>query len=122
MEIVRGRSPDVVGKEILMHFLACDLIRALLWQAGREHNRPLHRPSCAGTMQHFQVIAPYLCLFAGTAQGVTMYRLPLSWVASHVVPYRPHRVEPRAVKRRPKPDDPLTRLRNEVRAPVKVNR
>lgn len=115
MEIVRGRSPDIVRKEILMHFLAYDLIRALLWQAAQEHARPLHRLSFAGTMQRFQVMAPYLCLFAGTAQAVTMYQLLLSWIASHVVPYRPHRVEPRAVKRRPKPHDLLTRSRNEMR-------
>lgn len=115
MEIVRGKSADIVRKEILMHFLAYDLIRALMWQAAQEHNRLLHRLSFAGTMQRFQVIAPYLCLFAGTARAVTMYQLLLSWIASDAVPYRPHRVEPRAVKRRPKPHDLLTRPRQEMR-------
>jgi hypothetical protein len=114
MEIVRGKSADIVRKEILMHFLAYDLIRALMWQAAQEHSRPLHRLSFAGTMQRFQVIAPYLCLFAGTTHAVTMCRLLLSWIASDVVPYRPHRVEPRAVKRRPKPHDLLTRPRQEM--------
>ncbi len=115
MEVLRGKSPDVVRKEIIMHFLAYDLIRALMWQAAQEHRRPLHRLSFAGTMQRFQVIAPYLCLFRGTAQAVTMYQLLLSWIASDMVPDRPHRVEPRAVKRRPKPHDLLTRPRNEMR-------
>ena len=98
-----------------MHFLAYDLIRALMWQAAQEHDRPLHRLSFAGTMQRFQVVAPYLCLFAGTPRSVTMYRLLLSWIASDVVPHRPHRIEPRAVKRRPKPHQLLTRPRNEMR-------
>jgi hypothetical protein len=115
MEVLRGQSPDVVRKEILMHFLAYDLIRALMWQAAQEHGRPLHRLSFAGTMQRFQVIAPYLCLFRGTARATEMYQLLLSWIASEVVPDRPHRVEPRAVKRRPKPHDLLTRPRNEMR-------
>jgi hypothetical protein len=115
MEVLRGQSPDVVRKEILMHFLAYDLIRALRWQAAQEHGRPLHRLSFAGTMQRFQVIAPYLCLFRGTAQAVTMYPLLLSWIAADIGPDRPHRVEPRAVKRRPKPHDLLPRPRNEMR-------
>ena len=63
-----------------MHFLAYDLIRALLWQAAQEHGRPLHRLSFAGTLQRFAAVAvvPYLCLCAGTVRGVTMYRLRLS--------------------------------------------
>ncbi len=115
MEVVRGKSADIVRKEILMHFLAYDLIRALMWQAAQEHGRPLHRLSFAGTMRRFEVIAPYLCLFAGTAHGAAMCRLLLSWIAADVVPYRPHRVEPRAVKRRPKPHALLTRPRYEMR-------
>ena len=115
MEVLRCQSPDVVRKEILMHFLAYDLIRALMWQAAREHDRPLHRLSFAGTVQRFQVIAPYLCLFGRTGQSVTMYQWLLSWIASDVVPNRPHRVEPRAVKRRPKPHKLLNRPRDQMR-------
>jgi hypothetical protein len=115
MEVLRGKSPDVVRKEILMHFLAYDLIRALMWQAAQEHGRPLHRLSFAGTMEHFHAVAPYLCLFSGTAQAATLYQLLLSWIASDVLPDRPNRIEPRALKRRPKPYDLLTRPRNEMR-------
>ena len=115
MEVLRGQSPDVVRKEILMHFLAYDLIRALMWQAAQEHGRPLHRLSFAGTMEHFHAVAPYLCLFSGTPQAATLYQLLLSWIASDVLPDRPNRIEPRALKRRPKPYDLLTRPRNEMR-------
>jgi len=118
MEVLRGQSPDVVRKEILMHFLAYDLIRALMWHAAQEHERPLHRLSFAGTMQRFQAIAPYLCLFRGTARAMELYRLLLFWIASAVVPERPHRVEPRVVKRRPKPHKLLNRPRKEMRKAV----
>ena len=67
-------------------------------------------------MQRFQVIAPYLCLFRGTAQAATT--VPVAAVRGSprdVVPDRPHRVEPRAVKRRPKPHKLLTRPRKEMR-------
>ncbi len=85
-----------------------------MWHAAQEHGRPLHRLSFAGTLQHLQAIAPYLWLCAGTPQAARLYRLLLSWIARDRVPERPHRVEPRALKRRPKPYDLLTRPRKEM--------
>jgi hypothetical protein len=115
MEVLRGQSPDIVRKEILMHFVAYNLIRALMWQAAHEHGRSLHRLSFAGTMEHFHAMAPYLCLFRHRSQAVVLYRLLLSWVASDLLPDRPHCVEPRAVKRRPKEYDLLNRPRIKMR-------
>jgi hypothetical protein len=40
--------------------------------------------------------------------------LLLSWIARDILPDRPNRLEPRALKRRPKPYDRLTRPRNEI--------
>ncbi len=114
MEVLRGRSEDIVRKEIYLHFLAYNLIRALMWQAAHTHSHPLHRLSFAGTLQRFQAVAPYLCLFAGTPHAVHLYQLLLSWIARDHVPERPNRVEPRALKRRLKPYDLLTRPRKEM--------
>jgi hypothetical protein len=115
MEVLRGKSADVVRKEIVMHFLAYNLIRAVMWQAAQEHGQPLHRLSFAGTMQRFDVVAPYLWLFAGTPKAAMLYQLLLSWIACDRVPHRPHRLEPRALKRRPKPYKLLNRPRKEMR-------
>lgn len=115
MDVLRGKSADVVRKEIVMHFLAYNLIRALMWQASQEHNRPLHRLSFAGTMQRFDAVAPYLSLLAGTPKAATLYQLLLLWIACDRVPHRPHRLEPRVLKRRPKPYKLLNRPRNEMR-------
>lgn len=115
MDVLRCKSPDTIHKEIRMHLLAYNLIRALMWRAAREHGRPLHRLSFAGTMQRVEAIAPYLCLLGRTSQGVTMSRLLLSWIASDLIPRRPHRVEPRALKRRLKPYDLLNRPRDQMR-------
>ena len=60
MDVLRCKSSDVVCKEIYMHLMAYKFIRALMWQASVEHNRPLHRLSFAGTVQRFDVAAPYL--------------------------------------------------------------
>jgi hypothetical protein len=115
MEILSGKSEDVVRKEIYMHLLAYNLIRALMWQAAQEHGRPLHRPSFAGTVQHLHAIAPYLWLFAGTSRAAQLHKWLLSWIARDILPDRPNRLEPRALKRRPKPYNLLTRPRNEMR-------
>ena len=57
MEVLRCKSRTSFAR-ILMHLLAYDLIRALMWQAAREHGRPLHRLSFAGTMQRFRSDRP----------------------------------------------------------------
>lgn len=115
MDVLRGKSPDVVCKEIYMHMVAYNLLRALMWQAAETHHRPLHRLSFAGTMQRFEVMAPYLFLFCGTAKAVKLYNLLLKWIAGDILPYRPGRIEPRAVKRRPKEYDLLNKPRHEMR-------
>ena len=115
MEISSGKSEDVIHKEIYMHFIAYNLIRALMWQAAQEHARPLHRLSFAGTVQRLQAVAPCLWLFAGTPKAIQLHTWLLSWIARDMLADRPNRLEPRALKRRLKPYDRLTRPRNEMR-------
>jgi len=95
MDVLRGKSPDIVRKEIYMHLLVYNLIRALMWQAAREHNRPLHRLSFAGAVQHLNAVAPYLWLLAGTQRAKLLCQLLLAWIAYDTLPNRPHRIEPR---------------------------
>jgi len=115
MDVLRGKSPEVVRKEILVHLLAYNLIRALMWQAAQKHGRPLHRLSFAGTVEHLNALAPYLWVYAGTRQSGMVYALLLEWIAHDTLPYRPGRLEPRAVKRRPKEYDRLNKPRQELR-------
>jgi hypothetical protein len=112
MDVLRCKSPQMVKKEIYMHFLAYNLIRVLMWQASRIHHRPLHRLSFAGTVQRFEVICPYLLLFSGPQHITVLCKLLLSWIAHDVLPNRPNRVEPRALKRRPKQYDLLNKPRH----------
>lgn len=115
MDILRGKSPDIVRKEILMHLLAYNLIRALMWQAAQKHGRPLHRLSFAGTLEHLNALTPYLWLYAGTRRWDILYALLLEWIARDKLPQRPGRIEPRAVKRRPKEYDLLNKPRQQLR-------
>jgi len=98
-----------------MHLLAYNLIRALMWQAAEEHGQLLHRLSFAGTVGHLNALAPYLWLYAGTRRSDILYALLLEWIARDKLPHRPHRIEPRAIKRRPKEYDRLNKPRYELR-------
>jgi hypothetical protein len=115
MDVLRGKSQDVVRKEILMHLLAYNLIRALMWQAAQKHGQPLHRLSFAGTVEHLNALAPYLWIYASTDKFDVLYALLLEWIARDKLPLRPGRIEPRAVKRRPKEYDLLNKPRHELR-------
>ena len=115
MEVLRGKTADVVGKEIAMHLLAYNLIRSLMWQAAARHGRPLHRLSFAGTVDRLNVFEPYLQLFQGSDREERIYQVLLRWIAKDIVPCRPNRLEPRAVKRRPKEYDLLNRPRHQMR-------
>ena len=115
MDVLRGKTADVVRKEIYMHLLAYNLIRCLMWQAAARHGRPLHRLSFAGTVDRLNALAPYLWLYDGTPRAEALYELLLGWIARDPVPDRPNRVEPRAIKRRPKEYDRLNRPRDQMR-------
>ena len=115
MEVLRGKTADVVRKEIYMHLVAYNLIRCLMWQAAARHGRPLHRLSFTGTMDRLNALGPYLWLLDGTPRAEALYELLLRWTAQDLVPDRPNRIEPRAVKRRPKEYDRLNRPRDQMR-------
>ena len=115
MDVLRAKSADVVIKEIHMHLLAYNLVRSLMWQAAAQHGRPLHRLSLAGTIDRLNALEPYMELHAGRPQAKRLYELLLRWIAHDPVPDRPNRIEPRAVKRRPKEYALLNRPRNQMR-------
>lgn len=115
MDVLRGKSANVVRKEIHMHLLAYNLIRSLMWQAASQHGKPLHRLSLAGAVDRLNAISPYLCVYEATTHAQRLYHLLLKWIANDTLPNRPNRIEPRAVKRRPKEYDLLNRPRHEMR-------
>jgi hypothetical protein len=115
MEVLRGKTPDIVCKEIWTHLLAYNLIRCLMWQAAAQHGRPLHRLSLAGTVDRLNALDPYLQILQGSDLAKRLYDLLLRWIANDLLPDRPNRLEPRAVKRRPKEYARLNRPRNEMR-------
>src|SRR6476661_7734777 len=102
MDILRGQSVNVVSKEIVMHLVAYNLIRLLMWHAAAQHGRDLHRLSFTGTLHRWRITMPLLIQHRTLTDTVRLIEATLMWVAQDEIPYRPNRLEPRRRKRRPK--------------------
>lgn len=110
MDVLRCETPAMVEKEIWMHVLAYNLIRGLMGRAAAAHGKEPRSLSFKGALQALGAFREGL----QWARGRRRRRLwEALWrvIASYEVGDRPNRVEPRAIKRRPKPH----KLRNEPR-------
>ena len=110
MDILRCKSPEMVCKEIAVHLLAYNLVRAVMAQAAYLAEMPPRRLSFKGTLQLLRAFGQNL---RHSPRGRLALRCAvlLAGIAQLILPDRPGRVEPRAVKRRPKPHKWLTRPR-----------
>ena len=117
MDILRGQSPAMVDKELLLQLIAYNLVRALMQQASLPHHQPLARLSFKGTLDTFQRFAAAMHAVAGQPrQRAAILARALEAIAADLLPERPNRVEPRAVKRRPKAYDWLSVPRHQTPA------
>ena len=101
MDIVRGKTPAMVRKELWMYVLAYNLIRTVMVRAALSKGLCPRQLSFTGALQAVNGFTPALVLAEG-AVGDALLDALLGTVAAHRVGQRPNRVEPRAVKRRPK--------------------
>jgi hypothetical protein len=101
MDMLRTKSPEMARKEIAIYFLAYNLIRSLMDQAAKTCNQDPLRLSFKGTLQHLNTFLPLLAM-ATLKKRKYFYETLLCLVGNERLPDRPHRFEPRVVKRRPK--------------------
>ena len=113
MEVLRGKTPGVVRKEIWTHLLAYNLIRSVMWEAAARGPTRARRLSFKGTIQHVLSLRDLWVDGRRTSRNL---ELLLELVATQVVPFRPNRIEPRVRKRRPKNYRLMTRPRAELKA------
>jgi len=100
MDVLRCKSPAMVRKEIWMHLLAYNLIRTLMAQAALAAGCYPREISFKGTLQ--TLVAFAMAGWSRPWRSNAFYAAVLRAVATHRVNDRPDRIEPRAVKRRPK--------------------
>jgi hypothetical protein len=115
MEALHCKSVEMVRKELLMYSLAYNLIRLLMWQAASLRGVDAQRLSVAGTQQRLNAMLPYLETCRTQRQRYHLAMRLLTWIAADILPDRPNRIEPRAVKRRPKNYRRLTCPRSKAR-------
>ena len=112
LDVLRGRSPAMIERELWMHAIAYNLIRALLLQAAITHDVPIERLSFKGTLDAANTWAHS----AGWRRARRHTRRELlARIAGDLVPIRPNRHEPRALKRRHKNYQFLTKPRRTFR-------
>ncbi len=115
MDDLRCKTPEMVRREILVHWLAYNLIRKVMAQAALCERRVPRELSFAAAVVAIGSAWDHASLadrHTLTALAQIQWRL----IAWHEVGHRPNRVEPRAIKRRPKEHQLLRKPRAEARA------
>jgi hypothetical protein len=112
MNVLRCQSPKMIHKELEMFFIAYNLIRCLMIQASRDHQVHLQRLSFQGAVDSTRQFSAALAQAGSAKRQKRLIRNLLQVIAADIVPYRPGRREPRAVKRRPNPCAYLTKPRH----------
>ena len=117
MDIVRAKSPDMVDKEIAVYLLAYNLVCALMTRAAAAARVLARALSFKGTLQLLLAFQQHLRNGAGrSARRMTAHLLGA--ISMLELPIRPGRVEPHAIKRRPKNHQLLTVPRRVARATI----
>ena len=114
LSVLRCKTPAMVRKEIWMHLLAYNLVRATMAVAAKQAGMEPREVSFAGAVQTINAFVPVLELADARDVG-RLWRILLRAIARHRVGNRPDRYEPRAVKRRAKPIAYLTVPREQAR-------
>ncbi len=114
MDILRGKTPQMVRKEIYAFLLAYNLLRTLMWSAGTTYATPPLRLSLQRTRQHLTNFIPQLLANSLTKRH-EIYRTLLKIIVHKTVPDRPGRSEPRVRKRRPKSYPLMQQPRHQLR-------
>lgn len=112
MEMLSCRSPRMVHKELLMYLIAHNLIRCLMAEASSLHDVELDRISFKGSIDATRHFSSAIARASNRKKRRRLELRLLQVLAEDLVPDRPGRREPRAVKRRPKPFALLTRQRH----------
>ena len=115
MDVLRCKSPDMVEKEVRMFVIAHNLVRVLMLEAAHKQGvRPLEI-SFKGALSVARQWAPVLAEVRSKPGRDGMVREMLRQIGGYIVADRPDRVEPRAVKRRPKEYALLNKPRPEMK-------
>jgi hypothetical protein len=115
LDDLRGKTPDMVRREIWVHWLAYNLIRKVMAQAALSGQKLPRELSFAGALS--AVVGAFAHASVADSSRLSALAQAQHRLVTHGrVGHRPNRVEPRAIKRRPKSHKLLNEPRAEARA------
>jgi hypothetical protein len=113
MEQLRCKSPDMAEKELLAYLVAHNLIRCVMAEAVARHAVDLERLSFKGSVDALRQYSAAIAQARNQMMRRQLWEDLLLNLARDLVPWRPDRSEPRAVKLRPKPYPLLNKPRHQ---------
>jgi len=117
IDVLRCKSPEMVHREIWIALVAYNLIRLSMLQAALTSASAVSPRALSFTAAMQKIGAAWATLAVCVATTtVVLIEVHLEDLAKQTIGDRPGRVEPRAVKRRPKPHKLLKKPRREARA------
>ena len=115
MDVLRCKTPKMVRKEMWTCLMAYNLIRQTILQSARESGHLPRGLSFTAAMQ--SIAASWLVIvLSDDSVAARLMETVVANLTEHTIGDRPDRIEPRAVKRRPKPHHLLTKPRAQARA------
>jgi hypothetical protein len=115
MDVLRCRTEVMVRKEIAAHLLAYNLVRAVMAQAACMACVVPRALSFKAALQQLRAFERNL-RHQPEMDSSASRQAVIHAIGTRRLPHRPGRIEPRVVKRRPKPHPLMTKPRAELRA------
>jgi hypothetical protein len=103
MEQLRCKTPEMAAKELLAYLVAHNLVRCVMAESVATHRVELERVSFKGSLDALRQFSDAISRAPNRKLRRQLWGDLLLALARDLVPLRPNRTEPRAVKRRPKP-------------------
>jgi hypothetical protein len=115
MAWLRSRSPEMAQKELFVRLMGHNLIRWVMAQAARAQTVALDRISFKGSLDAVRQFTQAMAQARGKRQREQLWEELLRSLVADLVPDRPGRREPRAVKRKHNKYPRLSRPRRQFR-------
>lgn len=112
MAVLTTKSPAMIRRELIIHIIAYNLLRALM---AHGKNAGIESASFKGTIDRLNQWLPMVLSANSTTVRKRLVTDLLELITEDEVPNRPFRREPRAVKRRPKPHQLLNVPRHQMK-------
>ena len=122
MEQLRCQTPDMAEKELLAYLVAHNLIRCVMAEAVATYRVDLERVSFKGSVDALRQYSNAISQARNQKMRAQLWEDLILNLARDLVPYRPHRLEPRVLKRRPKNFGWLTKPRRKFKECLHRNR